>query len=221
MTVSAKTTGTLTLASNPVASTSTKKEIFLFINFGDHGLPSVAKAVIDDTDVTKFDKDGVVTYARGVRGEGEVVVHENGKTYYAVDKSMIEAGSNDGEYVLTDAARNALADNFNYTVTSKSMIDKTVTPNVTYTLETYKLLDDGEYDKSANNQAAISTKDTTFKNVGTIVPEAVAMTDGGMWVFGFSIAGSTSVNPANDPWTEADTATVNIKFSFTPVILED
>jgi hypothetical protein len=210
-TVVGKATGKLTLAGGTVAATSTKKEAFLFINF-KRALPTGAATAI--TADTEFDKDGIVTESNHT--------HAADETHYAVDKSQIQlkSGSTDGTYELTDAAKTALSGLVNYTVTSKSVTDKTQTPNVTYTLETYKLLGAGDYDKNAT-QGAVTTKETTYKNVGTIATEAQADTDTTLSnKLTFTISGSAAVNPANDPWAESDGATVTIKFNFTPVIIE-
>jgi hypothetical protein len=198
--------GNLTFASNTVASNSTKNEAFLFVNFKRALSDDVAAAI---TSTTKFDKDGIV----------QVTEHTDGQTYYAVDKSLIVADGDD--YVLTEAAKTALsANDWNYTVTSKNV---TVTENSvkkTYTLETYKILAEGEYDKSAT-QGAVTAKDTTYKNMGTIYTstQITANSDLGDQKLSFSISGSTAVNPTK-VWTESDGATVTIKFNFTPVIVE-
>jgi hypothetical protein len=200
--------GNLTFASNTVASNSTKNEAFLFVNFKRALSDDVTTAI---TESTKFDKDGIV----------KVDSHDDGKTYYAVDKSLIVADGDD--YVLTEAAAAALsANDWNYTVTSKNV---TVTENSvkkTYTLETYKILAEGEYDKSAT-QGAVTAKDTTYKNMGTIYTaaqiSAVDTLEEGDDKLSFSISGSTAVNPTK-VWTESDGATVTIKFNFTPVIVE-
>jgi hypothetical protein len=198
--------GNLTFASNTVASNSTKNEAFLFVNFKRALSGDVTDAI---TAETKFDKDGIV----------KVTDHDDGKTYYAVDKSLIVANGDD--YVLTDAAKAALSANaWNYTVTSKNVTVTESNVKKTYTLETYKILAEGEYDKSAT-QGAVTAKDTTYKNMGTIYTSAQisANSEVGDQKLSFSISGSTAVNPTK-VWTETDGATVTIKFNFTPVIVE-
>jgi hypothetical protein len=206
-TISGSVTGGLALATASVASTSTKKEVFLYVNF-KRAIPTVGddnNAVFSNT--TEFDKDGIV----------KVESHEAGGTYYAVDKSQITLKENEPDvYVLTDDALADFTAGYNYTVSSKSATASEGSVKVTYTLVTYKILGEGDYDKNAA-QGAVTSKDTTYKSVGKITAAdgSGAATTGGKLTF--TIDGSTAVNPTTN-WTGSETATVNIKFSFTPSV---
>lgn len=198
--ISGEALGGLTLAGSPVSQTGTKREAFIFVNFV-RGLPTEAASAITAT--AEYDEDGVV----------KVDTHVQGKTYYAVDKTNIQQKEDGSGYELTADAKSILDVAYNYTVTTKSVTETVDGTRITYTLATYKLMIGGDYDKNAT-QGIVSTKETTYKNVGFIKNKTASDAER---TLEYNFDGSTPVNPTGN-WTGEEKAKVNIKFNFTPVV---
>jgi hypothetical protein len=195
----------ITLATAPVATTSTKKEAFIFVNFQE---------TIDSAAVSALTNNNAVFDANG---NLVPTSYTDGGKNYGVDKTQVVKNTSDGTgttYVLAEGVADLITTTpYAVVTTSKAASNGTGTAKVTYTQVNYKFLKEGEYDKNAN-QIAVSTKDTTKTDIGTIAAKT-ADADGGS--IAFKILGSTAVNPST-AWTDADTAKVTITFNFTPVV---
>jgi hypothetical protein len=208
VTAKATVAGDLTLATSPVASTSTKKEAFIFLNFQD-AVDSEAVSALT-ADGAKFDANGNLVQTQ----------YEEGKTYYGVDKSQVVKDTSDTSgtsYKLADGVKDLItAAPYAVITTSKTATSGSGDSKVTYTQVNYKFLADGAYDKSANQLAVTTaTAGATKTGVTTIAAQSSTGNDGGK--LEYSICGSTAVNPAK-VWTESDTASISITFNFTPVV---
>jgi hypothetical protein len=209
VTAKATVAGDLTLATSPVASTSTKKEAFIFLNFQD----TIDSDAVDalKTNGATFDANGNLVQAN----------YENGKTYYGVDKSQVVKDSTDTsgtKYVLADGVADLISTTpYAVITTTKTATSGSGTDKVTYTQVNYKFVAKDTYDKSANQLAvSTATAGTTKLGVAEIAAAStVGGTNGGK--LQYSICGSTAVNPSKT-WTEDDTASISITFNFTPVV---
>jgi hypothetical protein len=199
----------LALATGPVASTSTKKEVFLFVNF---------KRSLDSAKVSGITGQSYTAAGAPIVNDNTTLAADGSTVLYAIDKAALEQDTSDTSgttyKIKNDYVALIKADPYAYTLkTSTGSYTNTSTKvKTSYVLETYSFLKEGEYNKDAN-QGAATTAGTTYKNVGTIANKGE--TDGTSLIY--TILGSTAVNPSGG-WKGDESAKVTITFNFTPVV---
>jgi hypothetical protein len=206
MTVKATAENGLNLATAPVTSTETKKNLFLYVQV-KQTLDSGVVTAIQDQHYTSAGAPYIDDSTTFANGDGTDV-------FYAIDKSALEAVDGQSYYVISDDYKALITETpYAYTLKTStgSYNNKTKSTTTKYVLETYSFLKDG-YNKDASMYAA-SANGTAYKAVGTIENA----TDGTNKSITYQICGSTAVNPT-EKWTGKETATLTLTFNFTPVV---